>query len=172
MKNQRLRKSSLRSGRRGRRFESCHSDHSSKKSTFSRGLADRPPGPRDAFLQRFSGRVHGRFGRAGRLVPRAWLVTRERRRFGLAGQIRGLPLRGLPLRGLPLRGLPPLMTGRMGRAQRNPSRSVPRVSFDWGALRSTHPTGTCYCLSPTLLQYHQSSVPLQPAFAPQARHSL
>jgi len=37
----------LRSGRRGRRFESCHSDHSSKSRRIPRGLADRLPAPRE-----------------------------------------------------------------------------------------------------------------------------
>lgn len=40
------------------------------------------------------------------------------------------------------------------------------------AYRHSQPVASSYCLSPTLLQYHQSSVPLQPAFAPHARHSL
>jgi len=49
-----------------------------QKLTFSSGLADRPLSASGAsFLQRFSGRVHGRFGRAGRLVPVAWLLVQD-----------------------------------------------------------------------------------------------
>ena len=67
----------LRSGRRGRRFESCHSDHSSKSRRFPEAWRTGRQRLGSAFLQRFSERVHGRFGRAGASAAAAWLYIRR-----------------------------------------------------------------------------------------------
>ncbi len=70
----------LRSGRRGRRFESCHSDHSSKSRRIPRGLADRPPAPRERlFATIFEAGPRPIWPKQGRLC--AWHGSRGSRRF-------------------------------------------------------------------------------------------